>query len=131
MEVIQAYLLKLIHGQQIKEALLFLARNVSEKSPLYKDTLLLASRYFQLNDSLRYDLIDKHFAKRENYHIHKRAISIITKLAELDLNEKIEITLKYDEEAFKNSQASNLEEWLTKRLLKKEPYQLVSEKEVV
>ena len=74
---------------------------------------------------------DKHFAKRENYHIHKKAISIITKLAELDLNEKIEITLKYDEEAFKNSQASNLEEWLTKRLLKKEPYQLVSEKEVV
>jgi hypothetical protein len=98
---------------RIKEAMNFLFENLSKESSLYKEVLVLVSKFNQLNRYMATDSILESFEKVEMYKIKKNTLMTIDKIQESDLNPQIKLTIKYDKEAFKNSKAANMEEWLT------------------
>ena len=113
MEIVKIFLKKRIAEGRTKEAMNFLFENLSKESPIYKELILLISKFNQLNRYMATDSIIESFAKNEMYKIKSNVLAIINKIQEPDLNPQIKLNIQYDKEAFKNSKAVNLEEWLT------------------
>jgi hypothetical protein len=113
METVKIFLQTRIAEGRIKEAMNFLFENLSKESPLYKEVVVLISKFNQLSRYMATDSILESFAKSEMYKIKKNTLLAVNKIQETDLNPQIKLTIKYDKEAFRNSKAANMEEWLT------------------
>lgn len=113
MDTVKIFLKTRIAEGRIKEAMNFLFENLSKESSLYKEVVVLISKFNQLNRYMATDSILESFAKEEMYKIKRNLLTAINKIQESDLNPQIKLTIKYDKEAFQNSKAGSMEEWLT------------------